>query len=288
MTAFGFLEAYIVNGVELSDPRFTIASVQDVTPELRGDNLVPAMDHGGRWRRKRLGGRSEKWTLWVTDAKADGSYYADEDAKRAQFNTNLDELLGLLYTNHAETGYDAPLQVVRRIKETPVSPASTYRVNYGETEGRMSIPSHAEFNQTSFPVTINYTDARWYECNSSGTKTTSTLTDIGDPGGTAITTRMTITLSNASGSAITNPWISNLTTGSKLTFNGTLANGTSIVFDTTDFTATNNSVASTGSVDRTGSTTIDWFELRPGVTNELRKKWNTDYTYSIAYTKAYI
>jgi hypothetical protein len=286
MAAFGFLEAYIVNGTELADPRFTIQGIQDVTPELRGDNLVPAMDHGGRWRRKRLGGRSEDWTLWVTDAKSDGSYYADEYAKRAQFNTNLDDLLGLLYTNHAATGYDAPLQVVRRIKETPASDISTYRVNYGETAGRMSIPSHAEFNQTSFTVKIAYTDARWYECNSSGTKTTSTLTASGDPGGTAITTRMTITLSNSSGSDITNPWIENTTTGSKLTFNGTLADGTSLVFDTTDFTAANDGTAATGSVDRTGSSTIDWFELRPGVSNTLTKK--TGVTFSVAYTKAYI
>jgi hypothetical protein len=175
---------------------------------------------------------------------------------------------------------------VRRIKETPASDISTYRVNYGETAGRMSIPSHAEFNQTSFTVKIAYTDARWYECNSSGTKTTSTLTASGDPGGTAITTRMTITLSNSSGSDITNPWIENTTTGSKLTFNGTLADGTSLVFDTTDFTAANDGTAATGSVDRTGSSTIDWFELRPGVSNTLTKK--TGVTFSVAYTKAYI
>jgi hypothetical protein len=65
-----------------------------------------------------------------------------------------------------------------------------------------------------------------------------------------------------------------------LTYTGTAP----VTFDTTDYTAFSGSTNVSGDVDRTGSTTSDWFQLQPGVPNDFTS--NT--TYTITYTKAFI
>lgn len=278
-----WVESYIVNGTSFDSTGFAIETVTQSTPVLRGENVVPAMDHGVRWREKRLGARSEEWEMWVCDVdpvtglpKAGG-----DEARRAQFHDNWDEVAGILYTTHAAAAaggndaYEAPLQVVRRLKSTPGSPADAYTVNYGELNGPLEVDDYTTFQYARFTVGIGYVDPRWYACDSSGNKTDSALTADGNPGGTALMTRMTIALASA-----TNPYIINNTTGSKLTYTGTGA----VTFDTTNYTATSGVTNVTGSVDRTGSTTTDWFQLRSGVSNDF----SSNTTYTITYTKAYI
>lgn len=305
MTAFGWVESVSVNGTELADPRFSIETISEGTASWRGSNLIPAMGHGGSWRRKRLGESSERWTMWVCDAKADGSFYQSTDAgapvtgtisdagkkqQHAQFNANLDEIKELLYTSHKASGYDAPLRVVKKLQSNAASPAAIYRVNYGEVLQPIQIVESG-FDYARFTTNVTYLDPRWYECNSAGAKTVSTLTTNGDPNGTAVMTRMTITLT-ATANSVSNPWIANGTTGSKLTYNGTLDTDDTISFNTETYVATlvDDSASATtyptGNVDRTGSTTVDWFELRPGVQNTFTK--HTNVTYSISYSKAYI
>ncbi len=275
-----FIESHIVNGTEFDGPEFAIANVAEVTAVLRGKDLVPAMDHGRRWRRKRLGGGSENWRMWVCDAASNGSFAATEQARRGQYHTNRDAVLEILYTNHAASGYDAPLKVVRKMASGASS--HEYRVNYGEASGEINIPDYKMFGYSEFTVTVKYPDARWYESDSSGTKTVSTIADASspftvtvNPGGTALMTRMVITLSTG-----TNPYILNSTTGSKLTRSGTGV----VEFDTTNYTAFSGVSNVTGSVDRTGSTTVDWFQLRPGVANVI----SSNVGFTITYTKAYI
>ena len=97
-----WVESYIVNGTAFDGTGFAIDTVTQNTPVLRGENVVPAMDHGVRWREKRLGARTEEWELWVCDVdpvtglpKAGG-----ETARRAQFHDNWDELK----KRHQQTG----------------------------------------------------------------------------------------------------------------------------------------------------------------------------------------
>lgn len=297
-------------GTSFDGPQWAISKVSDTTASLRGKDLTPAMDHGRRWRRKRIGGSSELWTVWVCDAAADGSFASEtmsvdtgsgtiqafdpaatDQARRAQYHTNRDTVMRIFYMEHAASGYDAPLKVVRKMADGASS--HEYRLNYGEIAGALKIPDYKTFGYSEFPVTIKYPDARWYGCNASGVKDQTAYTDAdpsnGDPGGTALNTRMTITLT-ATG-AITNPFILNGMTGSKLSCTTTLATGDTVVFDTDAFTAVrtpsggSGSVV-TGSVNRTGSSTIDWFQLRPNVDNNITTSSNT--TYSITYAKAYI
>jgi hypothetical protein len=55
------------------------------------------------------------------------------------------------------------------------------------------------------------------------------------------------------------------------------------VIDTYAYTAKIGSTSVVGNIDRTGSTTTDWFILRPGVSNDL----DSNVSYSISYTKAF-
>ena len=274
------VEAYKVNGTTFDGAQYSIESVTQSTPLIRGENLTPAMDHGLRWREKRLGGRTETWRMWITDADpTTGMSPAGTKAQRAQFHENWDVVMSILNTTHAASGYDAPLQVIRIMQDTPSSPVDMYRVNYGETRGQISVSDHRPFSTAKFTVNVLYVDPRWYECNSAGAKTTSTLTATGNPGGTALMTDMTITLGDGS---VNDPYIQNTTTGSKLTFSGN-PNG-AIVINTKDYTLTDSGTNAIGSLDRTGSTTTDWFRLQPNISNTLAS--NT--TFSIACTKAFI
>lgn len=279
-----WVESYKINGTTFDNERFAISRVEQQTPGLKGGNLNPAMDHGSQWRQKRLASRSELWSIWVCDNQAsNGLPPSTEEGRRAQFHANWDEVMGILYTTHAASStensggdaYEAPLQVVRKMKRDTSSPTDTYWVNYAEITQPPNVVDYTPFSWSQFEVRAGYLDPRWYECDSSGDKTTSTLTADGNPGGTAIMTRMTIALASA-----TNPEITNNTTGSKLKYNGTGA----VTFDTTNFTAVSGSTTVTGDVDRTGSTTTDWFELRPGVENDF----SSNTTFTITYTKAYI
>ena len=279
-----YVESYTVfsattpNGQSLDTPQFALEEVSQNTPPLRGENLRPAMDHGLRFREKRMGGRTETWSIWVCDTNtATGLPRATTEARLADFNTNWDTVMGILLTTNRADDYEAPLKVVRRMKTTPGSPTDMYRVNYGEVSGEISVADHSTFQYARFQVPVLYMDPRWYESGSTGTKTARTFTSGTPPGGTALMTRMTITLPSTS-----SPYIENMTTGSKLTYTGTP--GANVIIDTTECTAKVSGVNKSGNISRTGSTTSDWFQLRPGVANTIQ----SNVSYTISYYRAYI
>lgn len=296
-------------GVTLDNQRYALESVGQNTGPYRGANVSPAMDHGLRWREKRMGGRTETWNMWVCDVKSGAGVGAGlpagwgyepiadpqtnphgwsytEGAGEAQFHENWDELMTLLFSNSTPSGFDAPLKVMRTVKSNVSSPTDIYRLNYGEVSGEINISDYKQFKYARFAVPIMYMDARWYGCNASGVKDQTAMTTSSNPGGTALMNRMVITLT-ATGS-VTDPVITNTTTGSKITCSGvSLVSGDTLAIDTDAYTATKNgSTVVTGSVNRAGSTTTDWFQLRPGVSNTITKSTNA--TYSIAYAKAFI
>ena len=275
-----YVENYSVNGTSLDNHKYAIESVRSSTGALKGANVSPAFDHGIKWRRKYQDIYEESWMLHVTDNDASTGLPPNTREKQlAALNSNYDELISLLQTDYAATGYDAPLQVVRKMKDNISSPTDIYRVNYGELASPASVEPSTTFDCYKIDATIRYMDPRWYECNSSGVKTASTLTASGNPGGTAVMTRMTITLTDDDTS---NPFIQNSTTGSKITWAGGNPSG-NIVIDTEEYTAKIGGTSVTGNIDRTGSTTTAWVELRPGVTNTL----TSNVPFSISYTKAF-
>ena len=217
-----YVESYTVNGQSFDTPQFAMEEVSQNTPTMRGDNLRPAMDHGVRWREKRMGARTETWTIWVCDTNTTtGLPRASREANLADFNANWDTVMTILMTTHKAATYDAPLKVVRKMKTNGASPTDMYRVNYGEVSGEIQVADHSTFQYARFQVPILYMDPRWYESGSTGTKTASSHSGTSsgsthNPGGSALMTRMTIALGST-----TNPYIINNTTGSKLTYTGT-------------------------------------------------------------------
>jgi hypothetical protein len=265
----------------LDGQAFTVTAVTQSTPVMRGENVIPAMDHGLRWREKRMGGRQETWEMWISgEYNSAGAPLPAVGAKEAQFNANWETLMGALTTTKKADGFDAPLKVMRTMKSTPSSPANVYRLNYGEVNGPISAEDHGTWNHTRFSVPILYVDPRWYECTSAGVKTAATpITATGqNPGGTALMTDMTITLTTGGAGR----YIENTTTGSRLEFSGT-PSGT-IVFNTKNYTVTDSGTNAIGSLTRSGSSTTDWFQLLPGVNNAI----SSNSAFSIAYTKAYV
>ena len=227
--SYSIFSATQSTALSLDSQAFTITAVHQNTPVMRGENVIPAMDHGLRWREKRMGGRQETWDMWVSGeydssgAPAGATYSAvtgwsyTEGAREAQFNANWETLMGALTTTKKAAGFDAPLKVMRTMKFTPASPVTVYRMNYGEVNGPIAAEDHGTWSHTRLSVPILYVDPRWYACNSSGVKTTTNMTATGDPGGTALMTEMTITLGDGS---TNDPYIENTTSGSKLTFSG--------------------------------------------------------------------
>tara|TARA_R100001463_G_scaffold40507_4_gene85909 strand:+ start:2887 stop:3726 length:840 start_codon:yes stop_codon:yes gene_type:complete len=277
-----FIENYSVNDTTLDSHKYAIETVRKTSGKLKGENSVPAFDHGQRWTVKHLDIYSERWDMYVTDNDATtGIPPATVEAQRASLNANYEELMGILQTTHLGGGYEAPLKVVRKEKSNPGSPADVYRVNYAEIKQPMEVSKSSTFDCYRFTAQVDYMDPRWYESNSGGTKTSSTLTASGNPGGTAVMTRMVITLDGDDSTS--NPFIQNTTTGSKLTWSGGDPSG-DITINTRSCAATIGGNSVTGNIDRTGSTTSAWFELRPGVTNTLV----SNVSYSIAYTKAFL
>ena len=275
------VENYIVNGTTLDNDKYSLLSVTKNHGNLKGANVIPAFDHGTKWRRKYMGEYIEGWVVYVYNNLTTTGLPPDTAEKqRAALNANFEEIMTILQTNHAASGYDAPLQVVRKMKSNSSSPTDIYRVNYGEMLGPVPIVREEGSDCYIFEANIVYSDPRWYESNSSGVKTASTLTASGNPGGTALMTRMTITLTDDDTS---NPFIQNTTTGSKITWSGGNPSG-NIVIDTYNYTATIGGTSVVGNIDRTGSTTTSWFELQPGVTNTL----TSNVPFSISYTKAFL
>ena len=275
-----YAENYSVNGTTLDNHKYAIETVRKNPGALKGANVDPAFDHGMKWRKKYMGMYQEAWDMHVSDNDATTGLPPNTRAKQlAALNANYDELAGLLQTNHAASGYEAPLLIVRKMKDNISSPTDIYRVNYGEMTGPIAIEPSTTQDCYKLTATITYMDPRWYESNSAGAKTVSTLTATGNPGGTAPMTRMTITLTDDDTS---NPFIQNTTTGSKITWSGGNPSG-DVVIDTTNYTAKIGGTSVTGNIDRTGSTTTAWFELRPGVTNTLV----SNVSYSISYTNAF-
>ncbi len=266
--------------LSLDQQGFWIMEVTQSTSQRRGENLIPAMDHGLRWREKRMGGRQETWSVCISgEYSSAGAPLTAVGAREAQFNAHWDTVMNALTTIKKKAGFDAPLKVIRTMKFTPGSPTNVYRMNYGEVNGPITAADHGTWNHTNLQIPILYVDPRWYECTSAGVKTSSTITSTGqDPGGTALMTDMTITLTTTGAGR----YIENETTGSRLEFSGT--NSGNIVFNTKDYTVTDNGTNAIGSLTRSGSSTTDWFQLLPGVSNTI----TSNSAFSIAYTKAYV
>jgi len=275
-------EWYEIDGVELSTHGYSIESINNSTPDRKGENASSPVIHGDLFREKRLTSRRETWVMWVSDADPDTGVVSSDDAtRRSQFDENYDHVMRLL------NKLPAQLEIVKQ---------PSGRVAYGEVASGFSMDDHRELGFTRFNVEVNFPDPRWYE--STTTTETQTLTAGTSkaftipPGqiGTAPVTYMTITFTCTSGT-MTNPRLLNSTYASSLTqigYTGSLTSGQSVVIDTQNLTLKKNGTNDIANLYRSGSRQ-DWMELFPTGTNSLvfSTTATATGTVSIEYKRAY-
>lgn len=275
-------EWYEIDGVQLSTHGYSIESINNSTPDRKGDNASSPVIHGDLFREKRLTSRRETWVVWVSDANpTTGAVSSNEATRRSQFNDNYDTVMRLL------NKLPAQLAIVKQ---------PSGRVAYGEVSSGFSMEDHRELGFTRFNVEVNFPDPRWYE--STTTTETQTLTagtskafTISNANiGTAPVTYMTVTFSCTSGT-MTNPRLLNSTYASSLTqigYTGSLTSGQSVVISTENLTMTKGGTNVIADLYRSGSRQ-DWMELFPATTNSLvfSTSATATGTVSIVYKKAY-
>lgn len=287
-----FKEWYVVDSVEFATPGYWIASVDKGNPERKGQNVDTPSIHGSQWREKRLGVRSETWTIVITDADpVSGSVSSTEEQRRVQYNSNLDTVLRifnklpqLLTVDHYRLSSSSPV-------------TRTVRRGYAEIISVFQVTEHRELGYSQFSVDVLFPDPRWYdESNTTLTSTISsgtsasvacTQTNVG----TAPVTYMTITFAATSGFTLVDPKLTNSTYTSSTSiigYTGTISSGASVIVDTDALTLKNGGGTNLISgLYRYGSRQ-DWMELFP-TTNTLTFSCASGRgTVSIAYKRAYI
>jgi hypothetical protein len=107
-----YTEWYTINGTSMANFGFAVSSVSTSLPDRKGQNYSTPVIHGDIWREKRFGPRSETWNIWVSDANPDTGAVANSvGQRRAQFNSNLDELNSVLNTLTQYSTSNGSLQV---------------------------------------------------------------------------------------------------------------------------------------------------------------------------------
>ena len=287
-----FQEWYEIDGVEFATHGYWISSVERGVAERRGVNVESPAIHGAQWREKRFGIRGESWVIVVTDADpSTGAVAATEEARRVQFNSNMDTVMRIINKLPA-------LLTVRHYRITGTSPTTrTVRVAYAEISSAFQISDNKELGYAQFSVDVLFPDPRWYdETNTTLTGTLSGATSASVACtqanvGTAPVTYMTITFVATSGYTLVNPRLTNSTyaaSTSVIGYTGTISSAASVVIDTDALTVTDG--AGTNLVSglyRTGSRQ-DWMEFFPSANTLTFTCTSGRGTLSVAYKRAYI
>jgi hypothetical protein len=291
-----FTEWYTVNGESMATYGWSVESVTTGLPERKGENVSSPIMHGSVFREKRFGPRTDTWNIWVCDADPEtGIIPESEEAKRAQFNENMDyvnRILNCLTPNGLNNG---ALEVKKHYLSTVGAPVDTVLTTYAEVASSYSYEDAKQFNCATLSVEISYPNPLWI-----GGATTATLNGTSGAGttssiastsiGNAPISAMTITITANSGQTVVNPRVSNGTLTNypgQIGYTGTLTSLQSVVIDTSAFTITKASSNVISSLFRSGYRQ-DWFELFPGQNNSITASSTSgSFTVAIAYNKVF-
>lgn len=291
-----FTEWYTVNGESMATYGWSIESISTGLPERKGENVTSPIMHGSLFREKRFGPRTDTWNIWVCDADPEtGVIPESEEAKRAQFNENMDyvnRILNCLTPNGLNNG---ALEVQKHYLSTVGAPVDTVLTTYAEVSSPYSYDDAKQFNCATISVDVLYPNPLWIGGSttatvngSSGAGTTSSIasTSIGN----APITSMTITITANSGQTVVNPIVTNGTLAnypSQIGYTGTLTSLQSVVIDTSAYTITKASSNVISALFRSGYRQ-DWFELFPGQSNTIvASSTSGSFTVAISYNKVF-
>lgn len=294
-----YTEWFTVNGESMATYGWGVESVTTGLPERKGENPSSPIMHGNIFREKRFGGRTDTWNIWVCDADPEtGEIPAAEEAKRAQFNSNMayvNRIFNGLTPNGLNNG---SLEIVKHYAIPSVTALEGWDTDtltaYGEVVSSYSYEDPKQFNCATVSIEISYPYPLWQDSvagsaifSGSDVLYTHTL-DVSSIGNAPVTS-MSISIT-PTGASVTNPVITNTTLSDypcSIGFTGTITSGQEVVIDTSAYTVYKNSSNAISSLYRTGYRQ-DWFELYPHKDNKINTISSSGgFTVQITYKKAF-
>lgn len=250
MTTLGFVERYTFDGYDLADYATGVHAVDGVDdfPTLRGDSPPKS----GLPGRTALGGlldsREIQLSLYVSPWDPAGAVPADQ---RVGMRTNLDALYAILDPHRGQK------LLTRRMPDATVRSASA------QVRAVMEFPTKARQRLKFLVATFELADPYWYGATTTGPGSTATPASptafsFTNPGKVRAH-RLLIDFTGP----ITNPRLTNLTTGAWVQFTGVVASTKHLLIDAYAFTATNDGANVEGLI--TQGSTVPFMDLAPGV-----------------------
>jgi hypothetical protein len=243
-------EFWDVNGTSLNTLAWNIETLngRQRVPQLRGDDTHVPFRPGAIWRPKQPDSRTLTLAMWVLGCNIDGSAPVGGSA-RAKFNDNRESLIKLFYSPDTQLSLTKRWQTMTGLKQA---------TGLAELMSDMDA-SMLGIDGAQFAVDLRLADPYFY-----GPTITPTALAVGV--GAAVTNpgvwlvqKMTIVFNGG----LTNPRLTNSTTGVWVQYTGVIAGGASVTLNTDLFTAiTNTSVNVIGAVTHQGAR--NWLPLRPG------------------------
>jgi len=252
MTTIALPERWTFAGLDLSSYATLTALVTgaDELPPLRGENWQRSGADGRTHVAKRLDSRKVSLALIVNAMAADGS-----GSGAAQTRTNIDALLAVLGPRVQGT-------------LTRLMPDGTTRSGQAECMSvqNWSEPVGKEF--AALVATFEMADPYWYGASTTGPGSTSTPASPTDftftlAGNVRNVRRLTIDWTGP----VTNPRLTNQTTGAYVNVAQAVTSGQHLIIDATAWTVLNNGVNAMPAL--THGPTVALFDLAPGA-NSLR------------------
>lgn len=225
-------EGWWVDGIPVHVHAYNLRVMPENAPPRRGRNLEVARRHGATYRVKRYAERRQLFSMQVFDS--------DEYGRRGRdgLNFNLDALKKIWYA-------DGQVEVERRLS-LPDGRFSS-RTGDGEVVSSTDFDIVQAGNLGRFVVDLQMADPFWYEPAIVLTGKSGTFF-VGNPG--------TVEHHNAVvriHGPVTDPVLKNLTSGSQITYTGTIADGDWVELDSDLFTVKDQAgVSVVGDVTRTG------------------------------------
>lgn len=244
-------ERHLVDGLELTTYRYQVRTVAglDAHPDVRGED-VPVPNLPGRRPLPRVDdARLLAYGLWITDTDEDGALAATEALRDAQYRANLELLQTTLGKRHAQ----ATLQ--RILGDGTTLTATGWSLGLEELEH----PVRKELKGAT--ARFQLADPYFYAADvvDAARAIAASPTDwtLQHPG-TARGHRLLLDFTGP----ITNPRLTNLTTGWYVEALVTVAAGEHLLIDTRAFTATNDGDNAVGSIRHSGG--FAWLAVDPG------------------------
>lgn len=246
MTTLATSEKWTFAGVDLSSYATLVASVAgaDEMPPLRGDDAAKTGLTGRQYLAKLLDYRRVTLVLFVSSLSASGV-----DGGAAQARTNLDALYAVLAPR-------AQAALVRTMPDASTRQAQAECVAVNNFQD--PVAHHAFILSAEFRLT----DPWWYGASTTGPGSTSINANPKDitfvNPGSARNHRLLIDITGS----ITNPRVTNQTTGAFVQFTGTVGASKHLLIDPYAFTITNDGADVIGSLSH--GPTVPWLDIVPG------------------------